>query len=308
MFQIVDIKKCFNELVAVNSVSLHLGKGEIYGLLGPNGAGKSTIVNIITGLLSSDSGTILFQNTDCTHCPRDFKRKMGVAPQEIALYEDLSAIDNLKFWGSIHGVPSRNLTAICMQTAQQVGLKDRVKDKVKTFSGGMKRRLNLAVAIMHKPDLLLLDEPTAGVDPQSRHHILEIVKNLAHEGTSVLYTTHYLEEAETICDRIGIIDNGSVVAEGTLAQLCDFVQVGRIACLEGHFHASEATKILQDFPGLSIASAESKRIVVKIDTDDNLIHFMKAIFEKQMDIHSVSVKPQSLETAFLLLTGKELRD
>jgi len=227
---------------------------------------------------------------------------------KVALYEDLSAIDNLIFWGSIHGVPKKKLKDLCIQTAQQVGLQDRLKDKIKTFSGGMKRRMNLAVAIMHKPALILLDEPTAGVDPQSRYHILEIVRKLAAQGTSILYTTHYLEEAESICDRIGIIDKGTLIAEGTLAELCEFVETGRIVCLEGKFKIAETTSILNEFSGLSIIAAQSDRMIVNLEKDENLINFMKTIFNMQLLISSISVKPQSLETAFLILTGKELRD
>lgn len=308
MFQSIDIKKKFEDLTAVDVVSFEINTGEIYGLLGPNGAGKSTIINMITGLLKPDSGSFSFLGNNCLDAPVAFKKSLGVAPQEIALYQEMSALENMKFWGAIHGVSKRELKPLCQDIAEKVGLQDRLKSPVKTFSGGMKRRLNLAVAILHRPKLLLLDEPTAGVDPQSRHHILELVRELADNGTSVLYTTHYLEEAETLCDRIGIIDHGKIIAEGTLTQLCDTVKSGRIVCLDGRFEITDISSALSAYNGLTVISSDSHRIVVRLDQDENLIHFMKTVFNRDLEIHSLSVKPPSLETVFLMLTGKELRD
>ncbi|MBN1295697.1 ABC transporter ATP-binding protein [bacterium] len=308
MLEITQLKKSFKSLVAVNNLSFAVHPGEIYGLLGPNGAGKTTTIHMITGLLEPDSGTIRFDNDDVTRAPVAFKRHLGVAPQEIALYDDLSAWDNLMFWGGIHNIPRHTLRAACSNAATRVGLSDRLKSPVKTFSGGMKRRLNLAAAILHSPRLLLLDEPTAGVDPQSRHHILTIVRDIAANGAAVLYTTHYLEEAEALCHRIGIIDTGSLVAEGTLPELCDTISSGRIVSLTGRFHPSETPGILSNLTGTTIAHADADTVVLRLESDDHLVSLMKTIFNLNLDIHSVAVKPPSLETVFLMLTGKELRD
>ena len=308
MFQVDRLKKSFREINAVKSVSFSINSGEIFGLLGPNGAGKSTIINMITGLVKPDGGSIYFNGSDCTSCSVSFRKHLGTAPQEIALYEDLSAMDNLKFWGAVHGIPGNRLDSACRHAAERVGLTDRVKDRVKTYSDGMKRRLNLAVAVQHHPDLLLLDEPTAGVDPQSRHHLLSIVKDLAGQGTAVLNTTHYLEEAEAICDRIGIIDNGTLIAEGTVDELCSTVQTGRIVTLDGRFQSARVTEKLASYSGVRIANAGSERIILRLDSDENLVEIMRNIFNEDLDIRSVAVKPPSLETVFLLLTGKELRD
>jgi len=308
MLKVDRISKSFKEIKAVKSVSFTVNPGEIYGLLGPNGAGKSTIINMITGLIKPEGGSFYFDGSDCTSCPISFRKTLGSAPQEIALYEDLSAGDNLRFWGAIHGISKHRLDAICTTTADRVGLADRMKDKVKTYSGGMKRRLNLAAAVLHQPKLLLLDEPTAGVDPQSRHHILEIVRDLADQGTAVLYTTHYLEEAESICHRIGIIDGGTLIAEGSLDELCGTVETGRIVTLDGRFEAARDSEILEAYPGVRIANAGTDKMILRLDSDENLVTVMRDIFEEDLDIRSVAVKPPSLETVFLMLTGKELRD
>jgi ABC-2 type transport system ATP-binding protein len=259
-------------------------------------------------MIAPDSGTMSFENRDCTHCPVSFRKELGSAPQNIALYEELNGMDNLKFWGEIHGVPKSKLNHVCLDIAEKVGLSDRLKDTVKTYSGGMKRRLNLAVAILHKPKLLLLDEPTAGVDPQSRNHILEIVRELADQGAMVLYTTHYLEEAENLCDRIGIIDSGRIISEGSVPELCQSVQTGRIASLEGKFNLDYSAQTINEFPDLEMLSGDESRIVVRLEHDEALMTFMKNIFKKDLNIQSLAVKPPSLETVFLILTGKELRD
>jgi ABC-2 type transport system ATP-binding protein len=205
--------------MAVDGVSFTIGKGEIFGLLGPNGAGKSTTINVMCGYLTPASGDVLIDGKSITGDIWAVKRRLGVVPQEIALYGDLSARRNMEFFGAIYGLPAKERRARAGEVLEFVGLADRAKDAVRTFSGGMQRRVNMAAALMHKPDFLFLDEPTVGVDPQSREHIFDTIAKLRDDGVTILYTTHYMEEAERLCDHIGIMDEGRLVALGTLEEL-----------------------------------------------------------------------------------------
>lgn len=212
MLEVNDLSKSFGDLRAVNHLSFGCKSGEIFGLLGPNGAGKTTTISMIAGLLPPDAGKIHVDGLDITHNPAEVKRRLGVVPQEIALYEDLTARENLDFWAGIYGLSGKALASRRDELLETVGLADRATDRVREFSGGMKRRLNLALGLVHTPKLVLLDEPTAGIDPQARLNILTVVRQLVEQGASVLYTTHYLEEAESLCDRLAIMDKGVVLA------------------------------------------------------------------------------------------------
>jgi ABC-2 type transport system ATP-binding protein len=214
-----NLVKRFGKLEAVKGISFSIGKGEIFGLLGPNGAGKSTTIHMLSGYLEPDEGDAFIGGHSVTREPRTVKRLIGVVPQEIALYRDLTAQENLDFFASLYGMPARERRERAAQVLQFVGLYERRKEPVKNFSGGMQRRLNIAIALMHRPAFLLLDEPTIGVDPQSREHIFESIERLAAEGTTILYTTHYMEEAERLCRRIAIMDEGHIIAMGTLEEL-----------------------------------------------------------------------------------------
>jgi ABC-2 type transport system ATP-binding protein len=219
MLKVSAISKAFGALRAVDGVSFHVSEGEIYGLLGPNGAGKTTTISMVCGLLRPDAGEIFVQGKSFSANPAQAKRLMGVTPQDLALYEELTGRENLEFWGRIAGLKAAEARKRGVELLEALSLADRADDAVKNYSGGMKRRINLGCALMHRPKLLLLDEPTVGIDPQARARILEFVTGLRSTGTAILYTTHYLEEAETLCQRIGIIDHGKLLAEGTLGQL-----------------------------------------------------------------------------------------
>jgi ABC-2 type transport system ATP-binding protein len=217
--EVQNLIKTFGEHQAVNGVSFTIGKGEIFGLLGPNGAGKSTTINMMCGYLEPTSGDTLIDGRSITREPLKVKRDLGVVPQEIALYNDLSSLENLEFFGEIYGLPKSERRARSETVLRFVGLYERRKETIKNFSGGMQRRINLAIAMMHQPSLLLLDEPTVGVDPQSRENIFDTIERLRDQGTTILYTTHYLEEAERLCNHIAIMDEGRIIAMGTLEQL-----------------------------------------------------------------------------------------
>jgi len=217
--EVQHLVKTFGKHEAVKDLSFTIGKGEIFGLLGPNGAGKSTTINMLCGYLVPTSGDTLIAGHSIAREPRRVKRMIGVVPQEIALYNDLNSLENLEFFGEIYGLPSKARKERAQALLHFVGLYDRRQEPVKKFSGGMQRRINLAIALMHRPAFLMMDEPTVGVDPQSREHIFEAIERLRDQGTTILYTTHYMEEAERLCNRIAIMDEGQIIALGTLEQL-----------------------------------------------------------------------------------------
>jgi ABC-2 type transport system ATP-binding protein len=214
-----DLHKSFNEHKAVNGVSFTIHKGEIFGLLGPNGAGKTTTIRMLATVLGPDSGDVIIGGYSIKNNAAAIRSLIGVCPQELALYEDLSAIDNMVFFGRMSGVGSEEVRSQAMAHLELMGLTDRAKGKVSKFSGGMKRRVNLAIALMGHPELLFLDEPTVGVDPQSRNNIYETIEGLREKGMTILYTTHYMDEADRLCDRIAIVDGGQIIAMDTSYQL-----------------------------------------------------------------------------------------
>lgn len=217
--QVSNLVKTFGKHEAVKGVSFTIGKGEIFGLLGPNGAGKSTTINMMCGYLAPTSGDTIIDGVSVTKEPLKVKRTIGVVPQEIALYKDLNSLENLDFFGQIYGMAARERRARSEEVLHFVGLYDRRKEPIKNFSGGMQRRINMAVAMIHQPDFLMMDEPTVGVDPQSRENIFDTIEKLRDQGITILYTTHYMEEAERLCSHIAIMDEGRIIAMGTLEQL-----------------------------------------------------------------------------------------
>ena len=219
MITLKSVSKSFGNIKALENISFNIEKGEIFGILGPNGAGKSTIVNILNTLVKPDEGTVIIDGINIKDDGRNIKLIMGVVPQEIALYEELSANENLMFWGGLYDIPEEELRNNVNKTLEIVDLAGRKDDRIKTFSGGMKRRINIACSLLHNPKILVLDEPTVGVDPQNRNHIFEVIEKLNNEGMTIIYTTHYLEEAERFCDNISIIDVGRIIAQGTLKEL-----------------------------------------------------------------------------------------
>ena len=310
MIEVRELYKRFGDLKAVDGISFTAGSGEIYGLLGPNGAGKTTTLSMIAGLLAPDSGSIRFDGIDVAAEPLRVKASLGVVPQENALYEELSATEHLNFWGGLYGLSGRALKTAVATTLDQVGLAGRAKEPVRGFSGGMKRRLNLGMGLIHQPKAILLDEPTVGIDPQARANILEVVRQVADAGTTVLYTTHYLEEAEQICDRIGIVDHGRLLAEGTLEELQRRVGGEEIVTLRGDFDVDALRDRLLQAGGVRLIAAEKGKLVVATGEAGKRgsVELLQHLFQQQIELDGLTLEPPSLNGLFLKLTGRELRD
>jgi ABC-2 type transport system ATP-binding protein len=308
LLRVQGLFKAFGAIRAVDSVSFEVRPGEIYGLLGPNGAGKTTTISIISGLLNPDAGAVFVGGTPFWSDPRRAKRMMGVVPQELAIYEELTGRENLEFWGRLAGLGSGEARMRAGEVLEALSLADRARDAVKTYSGGMKRRINLGCALLHRPQLLLLDEPTVGIDPQARLNILEFVRRLCATGTAILYTTHYLEEAETLCQRIGIIDHGRLLAEGTLAELQERLGGDRVFVLEADFKAAAPDAwdgFRQRFR--VIQKTERQLVVAALDKRDPS-ECLKDLLGLPVRVENVTLKRPSLNDVFLQLTGRELRE
>jgi len=305
MIEVNDISKSFGDVRAVDGVSFRVEKGEIYGFLGPNGAGKTTTISIISGLLEPDSGTISIGGEELTAKTTEVKRNLGVVPQEIALYDELSGRENLIFWGSLYGIPSAELRESAERVLDMVDLTARADDQVRTYSGGMKRRINLGAGLIHDPELILMDEPTLGIDPQARASMLDIVRKEAERGKTIIYTTHYLDEAQNLCDRIAIIDKGTVHAEGTLRQLTEMAGQEDLVTLTGDFEPSRARKLVGD---LTIDHIEEGTVRFFVSDRERIGKVLNDFFDEGLYVKEVSIKEPSLESVFLRLTGYELRD
>ena len=311
MIQVENLAKSYDDIKAVAGISFKVGDGEIYGLLGPNGAGKTTTLSMMAGLLAPDAGRICYDGVDLAQHPLEVKSTLGVVPQENALYENLSAREHLRFWGGFYGLSGRELKDATQRVLEQIGLEGRDRDLTKTFSGGMKRRLNLGLGLIHNPRVLLLDEPTVGIDPQARLNILEVVRKVTSDGTSVLYTTHHLEEAQDLCDRIAIIDHGVFLAEGTLDELQSLVGGEEVVTIKGNFDAEALEKRLTAQPGIRMLNRDPERLVLGVGSDQigqSSVDLLSRLFEEDLDMSSISIEPPSLNGLFLKLTGRELRD
>ena len=309
MIEVEDLRKEFDELVAVGGVSFEARPGEIFGLLGPNGAGKSTTINCICGLLRPTAGRVRVMGRDVVSDGPAARAALGVAPQEIALYDELSAAENLAYWGGAQGLRGAELKQRSQAILETVGLADRAKDLVKTFSGGMKRRLNFAAAAVHRPKVVLLDEPTVGVDPQSRVRLIELVRSQAAEGNTVLYTTHYMEEAEQICDRLAIVDGGRVIAYGTMEELRAMMGERDLLRLSGRFDGSGAAAALAKLEELEVVQSDAEQLTLALPrASSRLPEVFGAIGEVGGEIRDTTLTRPSLETLFLKLTGRELRE
>ncbi len=310
MLEVKDLRKSYGSHVAVDGVSFRIARGETLGLLGPNGAGKTTTVSTISGLLRADSGEVLIDGRALGGDTDPIKRKIGLVPQDLALFDELTAIDNLDFFAALYELDGAKLKSVAAEALELVGLAERAKDKVKSFSGGMKRRLNLAAALLHDPDILLLDEPTVGVDPQSRNAIFDNLETLKARGKTLLYTTHYMEEAERLCDRLVVIDHGKVIADDTLHGLYGLLPVTNVLSLE--LENSDFGAAMADFQALAgVKSAELTGNVLKVGVH-HLSSDAPAILgwlaaRGHLYSHVVSERPD-LETVFLSLTGRSLRD
>ena len=309
MIQIQDLKKSYGELVAVDGISFSLPAGQVFGLLGPNGAGKSTTIGCISGLVKPSAGQVTVDGHDIVREARAAKEKLGVVPQELALYEDLSATDNLSYWGAAYGLRGAALQQRVREVLERIELADRGKEPVKNFSGGMQRRLNFGCGIVHRPKILLLDEPTVGVDPQSRRKLVELIQELASEGTCVLYTTHYMEEAQELCDRLGIIDQGKLIAEGTLSELRGMLGERDLLRLTGSFDAQRVAEALASFAGLELVHVESETLMLAMPgATRELPALFSALTGAGMRIAETTLTQPNLESLFIKLTGRELRE
>jgi ABC-2 type transport system ATP-binding protein len=302
------LSKSFGTLRAVDNVSFAVHAGELYGLLGPNGAGKTTTLSIIAGLLRPDAGEVIMDGVRLKDDPPRARRYLGVVPQELAIYEELSARENLEFWGRLAGLSAREARIRAAELLEALALADRAREPVKTFSGGMKRRVNLGCALLHRPRLLLLDEPTVGIDPQARASLLGFVRGLQRDGTAILYTTHYLEEAETLCQRIGILDHGRLLAEGTLEQLQQRLGGDRLFVLEGDLGDAAP----DTWPGFAarfrVIQRTARQLVVAARDTRDPAECLRDLLALPVRVENVTLKRPNLNDVFLQLTGRDLRE
>src|SRR5262245_17630345 len=307
VLEVRDLTKRYGSCTALDGVTLQVNDGDIFGLLGPNGAGKTTLLSIVAGLVEADGGQVLFQGRPLVHSDRTLRRQLGIVPQELAIYGELSARENLRFFGELYGLAGAMLNQRVDGVLKAVGLADRADDRAATFSGGMKRRLNLGAALVPQPKLLLLDEPTAGVDPQSRHHIFEEVRRLNAAGVTVVYTSHYMEEVQALCSRVGIIDRGRLIACDTLPGLLQRLKgVIRFrvpalmpALAERLRRIPEAQFIAPDSRPLELECRELKK---------TLLELIAILNEQDVPLLSQETEEPNLERVFLHLTGRALRD
>jgi ABC-2 type transport system ATP-binding protein len=308
LLEINRLSKSFGPVRAVDGVSLNVPAGEIYGLLGPNGAGKTTTISMVCGLLKPDAGQILIDGQAFHQDPARARRLMGVVPQEIAVYEELSGRENLEFWGRMAGLDARTARSRAGELLEALALGDRARDPMKRYSGGMKRRVNLGCALLHHPKLLLLDEPTVGIDVQARMSILEFIRRLTDQGTAILYTTHYLEEAETLCHRIGIIDQGRLLAEGTLPELQQRLGGTQLFAVDGPFAGINP----EDWPGFHdrfrVIQKTDRQLVVAAHATRDPAESLKVLLALPVPVENVTLKRPTLNEVFLQLTGRELRE
>lgn len=301
--------KRFDELVAVNGVSFSIAEGETFGLLGPNGAGKTTSISMISGLLEGEAGQVHVNGNHITTRSTAGKHEIGLVPQDLAIYPDLTAAENLTFFGRLYGMGGSDLNTRVSEVLEVVGLADRADDLVKEYSGGMKRRLNIGIGLLHKPRLLILDEPTVGVDPQSRNSILESVEHLSDEGMAVLYTTHYMEEAERLCDRVGIIDEGRLVAEGTRRELVESIGGHDRVVIDGGGDLTSFARRVGELDGVVSVQPSDGRVEILADEARSLLARVISTAEAVgVLIAGIEVREPDLEAVFLHLTGKALRD
>ncbi|MEH7883681.1 ABC transporter ATP-binding protein [Bacillus sp. JJ1609] len=311
MLEVIELKKSYGKQEVVKNVSFTIKKGESFGLLGPNGAGKSTTISMICGLVPYDQGEVLVADQSVKKSPLFIKKKIGVVPQEIALYPTMSAKDNLLFWGKMYGLTGAQAKKRVGEVLEIVGLKDREKDRIETFSGGMKRRINIGAALMHEPELLIMDEPTVGIDPQSRNHILETVKALNERGMTIIYTSHYMEEVEFLCNRVGIMDHGEVIAIGTKAELCSRIAGSSFIQMKVESFSKEAMKAMKEAANVTqiIYQEESGIIEIFAQNPQKVLgSIITTAVNLGLKIEAVEIKESNLETLFLQLTGRSLRD
>jgi len=311
ILEVHNLVKKYGDFTAVNGISFDIQEGEIFSLLGPNGAGKTTTISVLSTLYTLTSGEALVGGHSVAKEPMAVRQLIGVVPQDLAIYDDLTARENLSFWGQMYDLSGKTLKTRIDEVLEQIGLADKADQRIKTYSGGMKRRVNIGVGLLHRPHLLFMDEPTVGIDPQSRRAILDSVKDLNQQGMTVLYTTHYMEEAEQLSDRVGIIDHGELIALGTQAELNH--QVGENDTLILHLGEGENAEALaaavRNLPTVLGADLSDNSVtVIAPEAEDILAPVITKANELGVKIRSVDIQEPNLEAVFLTLTGRALRD
>ncbi len=309
MIKLKNLVKKYGQNIAVDNINFNVNEGEFFGLLGPNGAGKSTTINSICGLLKIEQGEITIDGIDIKKNPLEAKKRIGLVPQELAIFDELTASENIEFFGKLAGLRGNLLKERINEALEFVGLSHKAKTTPHDFSGGMKRRLNIACAIVHHPKIIILDEPTVGIDPQSRHHILDSVKQLNKLGSTVIYTSHYMEEVEAICDQIAIIDHGRLIAEGTKEELKKLVLEEEkilIEALDVNFNTVDEIKLLNTIKDVKLDENQLK--IVTSDSQHILQDILFVLSKNQVRIKGIQIIEPDLETVFLALTGRNLRD
>jgi ABC-2 type transport system ATP-binding protein len=309
IIEVRNLIKRYNDFLALDHISFSIREGEIFGLLGPNGAGKSTTIGILSGLTGFDGGEVLFLGKKIGRNEMDSKRELGIVPQDIALFEDLTAQENLDYFGRLYGLKGKLLKERVKEALAFTGLTERRKDRPKGFSGGMKRRLNIACAILHHPKLIIMDEPTVGIDPQSRNHIMQSIKELNRMGSTIIYTSHYMEEVEEICTKVAVVDRGRVIAQGTKEELKSLVSTEEKIMVELSTVNFTMVEGIKKIESISECVVNGNRLdVVGKKGEKNVSRIIQVISESEADILSLNVEKPSLEAVFLTLTGRSLRD
>jgi ABC-2 type transport system ATP-binding protein len=306
ILEISELVKRYGATLALDQVSLQIFEGELFGLLGPNGAGKTTLLSSISSLLEPTAGSVHLLGRPLSRADRDLRRSIGIVPQELAIYGELSAGENLFFFGGLYGLDGADLERRVDEVLLAVGLEDRGRQRAGTFSGGMKRRLNLGAALVHRPRLLLLDEPTTGVDPQSRHHIFEEIRRLHKQGVTIIYTSHYMEEVQALCPRIGIIDHGKIIACDTLENLLR--QLAGLIRFRVHNMTPELRECVGKLPDTQFSERDGYFELRCKNAKSVLLQFLALLNDLQVDLVSLETEEPNLERVFLHLTGRALRD
>jgi linearmycin/streptolysin S transport system ATP-binding protein len=305
MIEISKVTKKYGALVALDSVSLSIREKEFFGLLGPNGAGKTTLMNILIGYIDPDDGEATVLDKKVKQSNLETRKFIGLVPQSLAIYEDISALENLEIFGSLYDIDKAVLKERIKEKLNSVGLYERRKDKVKTFSGGMKRRLNLIASLLHDPPILLCDEPTVGIDPQSRNAIFDYLTSLNENGKTIIYTTHYMEEAERLCTRLAIIDSGRIISEGTLTELMEKSMPAETMLIVKN---QETNKIIDEFKRFGSLVTENDHYELILNKGVRLSELYQLFESHSISYKYTEIRPPTLEALFLTLTGKSLRD
>ncbi len=309
IIQVNNCDKSFGDIQALNQLDFSVKQGEIFGLLGPNGAGKSTTINLLSGLLQPDKGSILIDDIDMRKNTHLAKKRIGIVPQEIALYDELSAYENLLFWGRLYDIPAKELKKRVNDTLNRIGLSDRKNDAVGHFSGGMKQRVNIGAALLHRPKILLMDEPTVGIDPQSRNHIFDLIEELNREGMSIIYGTHYMEEAERLCHTIGIMDQGKIIAQGNLASLKERAISAKMVMVTLKEISRNILDQIKDELAVQSIDDENQSLSISYNhLNTDIQNIIQIIQNAGGEIQKIETQSPNLEDVFLQLTGKKLRN